>query len=103
MTIKLGLAPAIALQKRISQAAIFTGSMIYLEGVAALALLTEQVLSVAALIPIVLVMGAQFRVVRRPVRLLVRDRLVASYRLFFSSPSCSSRSLGSEAARATSG
>jgi hypothetical protein len=83
MTVQLGLAPAIALQKRISQAALFTGLMIYLEGVAALALLTQQVLSVVALIPIVLVMGAQFRVVRRPVQLLVRDRLVASYRLFF--------------------
>lgn len=36
MTVKLGLAPAIALQKHISGAAFFTGLMIYLEGIVAL-------------------------------------------------------------------
>jgi hypothetical protein len=80
MTVKLDLAPAIVLQTRISRAALFTGLMIYFEGVVALVLLTEEALSLPSLVPVVVVMGAQFVVVRRPAQLLVRDRLVASYR-----------------------
>ena len=79
MTVMLGLAPAIVLQRRISRAAFFTGLMIYLEGVVTLVMLTEMALSVAALLPIVLVMGAQAVLIRRPASLLVRGRLVASY------------------------
>jgi len=79
MTVTLGLAPAIALQRRISRAAFFTGLMIYLEGAVTLVMLREMALSVAALLPIVLVMGAQAVLIRRPASLLVRGRLVASY------------------------
>ena len=79
VTVTLGLAPAIALQQRISRAAFFTGLMIYLEGVVTLVMLTELALPVAALLPIVLVMGAQALLIHRPASLLVRGRLVASY------------------------
>lgn len=79
MTVTLGLAPAIALQKRISRAAFFTGLMIYLEGVVTLVMLSEQALSFATVLPIVLVMVAQAALVQRPASLLVHGRLIDSY------------------------
>ena len=79
MTVTLGLAPAIALQKRILRAAFFTGLMIYFEGVVTLAMLTEWALSFWALLPIALVMVAQVVLIQRPASLLVHGRLVDSY------------------------
>lgn len=79
MTVTLDLDPAIALQKHLSRGAFFTGVMIYLEALVVLVLLTGMRFSVPFLIPITLLLGAQTVLVRAPVRLLVRDRLVVSY------------------------
>jgi hypothetical protein len=82
LTLTLDLTPAIDLKKRLTSGAFCTGLMIYLEGIAALVLLTEHQLSPAVLVPMALVLGAQILLVRHPVRLLVRDRLAASYAAF---------------------
>jgi hypothetical protein len=82
VTVTLDLGPAIALQKRLSSGAFFTGLTIYLEAVVLLVLLTETAFSLPFLVPIGLVLGAQIVLVREPVRLLVRDRLVANYIAF---------------------
>jgi hypothetical protein len=80
--VTLDLGPAIALQKRLSSGALFTGAMVYLEGIVVLVLVTETRFSPPFLIPVAAVMAAQTVLVREPVRLLVRGRLVASYVAF---------------------
>ena len=82
MTVTLDLEPAIALQKRLSRGAFFTGVMIYLEALVVLVLLTGMRFRVPFLVPIALLLGAQTVLVREPVRLLVRDRLVVFYVMF---------------------
>ena len=82
MTVTLDLEPAIALQKRLSRGAFFTGVMIYLEALVVLVLLTGMRFQVPFLVPIALLLGAQTVLVREPVRLLVRDRLVVFYVMF---------------------
>ena len=79
MTVTLDLDSAIALQNRLSSGAIFSGALIYLEALVVLVLLTEMHFSVPFLIPIALLLAAQTVLVREPVRLLVRDRLVVSF------------------------
>jgi hypothetical protein len=79
VALRLELGPALRLQKRISQAAFFTGLLIYLEAISALVLVTEDSLSPAAILPLVLVLLAQFVAIRRPVELLLRERLRQSY------------------------
>jgi len=82
VTVTLDLEPAIALQKRLSRGAFFTGVMIYLEALVVLVLLTGMRFRVPFLVPIALLLGAQTVLVREPVRLLVRDRLVVFYVMF---------------------
>ena len=72
MTVTLDLNPALALQKRLSSGAVFTGAMIYLEGIVVLVLLTQTRFSFLFLIPIALVLAAQVRVVRQ------KDRPIAA-------------------------
>jgi hypothetical protein len=83
MVLTLDLGPAVDLHRRIWWGAFGTGLGIYLEGLVAIVLLTERALSPWALVPIALVLTAQFVLVRRPVRQLVRGgRLLVSYRRF---------------------
>jgi hypothetical protein len=77
----LDLSQAVRLQKVMSRAAFFTGLTIYLEGIVAFVLATEQSLSPAALMAIVPLLVAQFALIRRPVLALVRERLVYAYRV----------------------
>jgi hypothetical protein len=81
MVLTLDLAPAVTLQKDLAKGAFFTGLLIYLEGIVALVLLTEQALAPAVLVPIVVVMAAQIVLARRPLQLLASGRLTRSYRL----------------------
>jgi hypothetical protein len=79
VTVTLDLNRAIALQKRLSRGAIFSGAMIYLEGIIVLVLLTQTRFSIPFLVPIAIVLATQFKLVRRPVRLLIREKLAISY------------------------
>jgi hypothetical protein len=82
MVLTLDLGPAVALHQRVWWGAFGTGLAIYLEGLVAIVLLTERALSPWALVPIALVLAAQFVLIRRPVRQLVSGRLLVSYRRF---------------------
>lgn len=81
MTLTLDLTPAIELKKRLTSGAFCSGLMIYLEGITALALLTEGGLAPLLLVPIAIVMAVQVRLVRRPARLMVNGRLEQAYSL----------------------
>jgi hypothetical protein len=71
-----------------SRAAFCSAALIYLEGIVALVLLTEEAMSPAVLVPLALLLIGQFRLVREPVRLLVERRLASSYRNFFLLAAC---------------
>jgi hypothetical protein len=71
----LDIGPAIELKAKIWTVAFCTGLTVYLEALAALALLTEQQLHVAAAVAMVPVLIAQSRVIRRPARQFVDGRL----------------------------
>src|SRR5262245_17470543 len=76
----LDLSPVVQLKRRLSRAAFFTGLTVYLEGVVAFVLLTEEHLSPAAAVAIVPVLTAQVVVIRRPAQQLLQGRLVRGYR-----------------------
>jgi hypothetical protein len=82
MVFRLDLGPLAAFQRRYFWATFSSGITIYTEGVAILALLTEEALHPAMVVPLILVIVAQYRVVRQPVRLLISNRLIRSYRTF---------------------
>jgi hypothetical protein len=62
--------------------AVFTGLGVYLEAILALVFVTEQLLSLSALIAIVVILIAQLFLIFRPVRLLLRGRLVRAYQTY---------------------
>jgi hypothetical protein len=79
VTISLDLAAATELQKRLSRGTIFTGVMLYLEGIVVLVLVSENALAIPALLPIGVVIAAQAVLVRHPVQLLIAGKLEARY------------------------
>ncbi len=79
----LDLSPVVRLQKQMWRGAVFTGLGIYLEAILALVFVTEQSLSLFALIAIVVILIAQLFLIFRPVRLLLRGRLVRAYQTYF--------------------
>jgi hypothetical protein len=78
----LDLGPVVRLQKRMWQIAFFSGLAIYLEGVLALVLVTEQLLSPGALAVLAGILIAQLRAVYWPVRQLVRGELARRHRAY---------------------
>ena len=82
MVLTLDLGPAVTLHRHLAKGAFVTGLMIYLEGLVALALLTERAISPIVLLPIALVMAVQFVLIRRPLRLLASGPLARSYTPF---------------------
>ena len=78
----LDLSPVVRLQKQMWRGAVFTGLGVYLEAILALVFVTEQSLSLPALIAIVVILIAQLFLIFRPVRLLLRGRLVRAYQTY---------------------
>jgi hypothetical protein len=78
----LDLSPVVRLQKQMWRGAVFTGSGVYLEAILALVFVTERSLSPSALIAIVIILIAQLFLIFRPVRLLLRGRLVRAYQTY---------------------
>ena len=69
----LDVGPAVLLHTRLAYAALASGAAIYLEIILTIALVDEGIVSPVIILPTVLLAGAQYVLVRRPVKRLVAD------------------------------
>ena len=82
MACTVDLGPLVRLQKQLWRGAFFTGLGVYLEAILTFVLVTEQSLSLAAVVLVFAFLIAQLALVYHPAKLLLRGDLVRRYRIY---------------------